>query len=50
MTSEYILARGGWVRFDWDKDIQAVRPLFENTLVTLVSGVSYLLSGRVYGV
>ena len=48
--SEYKLARGGWVKFDWEKDIQAVRPLYENTMVTLMNGVSYLLEGRRYGV
>ena len=46
----YTLAKGGWVRFDWDKDVQAVCPMYENTLVTLNNGISYLLKGRDYGV
>ena len=50
MTREYELSRGGWVKFDWDRDVQAVRPKWEDTLVTLYSGMSYLLRGRSYGV
>jgi len=50
MTSEYILAKGGWVQFDWEKDVQSVRPQYEDTVVTLTNGVSYLLKGRKYGV
>ena len=50
MVIEYILARGGWVRFDWDIDIKSVRSLHENTVITLRNGMSYLLRGRGYGV
>ena len=44
------IGSGGWVCFDWDNDVQAVRPSYGNTLVTLKSGISYLLRGRLYGV
>ncbi len=50
MMVSYELSRGGWVRFDWDNDVQAVRPKWEDTLVTLNNGMSYLLRGRGYGV
>jgi len=42
--------RGGWVKFDWDKDVQAVKPHYENTIVVLKNGTHYLLFGRGYGV
>ena len=50
METSYELSRGGWVKFDWEKDVQAVRPKYEDTLVTLRNGASYLLRGRIYGV
>lgn len=42
--------KGGWVQFDWDKDLQSVRPHYEDTIVILRNGRSYLLAGRRYGV
>jgi len=48
--SRYELANGGWVRFDWEKDVQSVQPRYENTLVILTNGVAYLLKGRNYKV
>lgn len=47
---KYELANGGWVRFDWEKDVQSVQPKYENTVVVLNNGVAYLLKGRSYGV
>lgn len=53
---EYALAgvtatgKNGWVRFDWQKDIQAIQAKYENTLVVLRNGRAYLLAGRNYGV
>ncbi len=41
---------GGWVRFDWEKDVQSARPSGADTVVTLRNGKSYLLLGRGYGV
>lgn len=48
--SRYELANGGWAIFDWEKDVQAVQPMYENTLVTLNNGTRYLLKGRNYKV
>jgi len=45
-----LYGRGGYVEFDWDKDVEAVRPSYENTVVILKSGRSYSLKGRNYGV
>lgn len=47
--TKYQLSRGGWAEFAWE-DVQACRPHYENTVVTLSNGVSYLLKGREYGV
>lgn len=47
---EYPLYNGGYVKFNWQTDIQSVRPWYENTIVTLVNGKEYALSGRNYGV
>ncbi len=49
-VQSYELARGGWVKFDWEKDVQAVMPNYEDTLVVLNNGVTYKLKGRSYGV
>ena len=55
MTRRYPLSSGvgheaGWVEFDWDKDVEAARPRYQDTLVVLKNGRSYLLRGRTYGV
>ena len=47
---EYQLSGGGWVKFDWIKDVQACRPHYEGTIVVLTNETHYLLSGRNYGV
>lgn len=46
---EYELAHGGQVRFKGD-EVQSVQPAYENTLITLKNGKSYLLKYRDYGV
>ncbi len=50
MERAYQLADYGWVRFDWEKDVQSVQPLYNNTIVILRNGVRYVLQGRGYGV
>lgn len=45
----YKLSRGGEVTFHW-KDLMAVEPNYENTVVTLKNGTKWSLSGRNYGV
>jgi len=47
---QYSLAKGGWVKFDWEKDVQSLQPHYEDTIVVLNNGVTYLLKGRGYGV
>lgn len=49
MVREYSLARGGWVKIDW-QDVQSVQPHYEDTVIVLKNGVRYLLKGRNYGV
>jgi hypothetical protein len=46
----YTLAKGGWVKFDWEQDVQSVQPHYEDTIVVLKNGIKYLLRGRSYGV
>ncbi len=50
MEQTYELAGGGWVKIDWEKDVQSVQPHYESTLIVLTNGVKYLLRGRRYGV
>jgi len=50
MKETYELVGGGWVKFDWDKEVQAVLPYCENTRVVLTNGKVYVLRGRRYGV
>jgi hypothetical protein len=48
---DYYLENGGYVSFDWDKDVQAASPWNGmHTRITLINGVSYILLGRNYGV
>ncbi len=50
METEYELAKGGFVTLNWVRDVQAVQPMYENTLITLANGTKYLLRGRWFGV
>jgi hypothetical protein len=50
VVRQYTLARGGWAKFDWEEDVQSVQPLYENTIVVLKNGITYVLAGRSYGV
>ena len=50
MEKRYPLSRGGFVFFDWSKDVQSIQPLYENTKIILRNGLVYILEGRGYGV
>jgi len=47
---DYPLYNGGYVRFNWEKDVQSVRPWYENTVITLTNGKEYALKGRCWRV
>ena len=40
----------GWVKFDWEKDVIAVKAHYEDTAVCLKNGCWFILKGRKYGV
>jgi hypothetical protein len=50
VKTQYELKRGGWVKFDMESEVQSIQPKYEDTIVVLNNGVSYLLRGRNYGV